>query len=294
MRDEEYHSIQCPADGCDHEDTIRAVAGHVSSTDDHDHSWDRFGYDGAREFVMVEKRRQHDRRDATRRNGAAAPSDSAASNASNTAGGSTASNAASDTASTASDAASATAGESAESSGDDSAPPDATAEPLDLDLDFARDALVLLDFVRRNDVDGADDLDTRQLANLYTLLSDVSRGADDARKEVRDALLDIVQDDSEVISEFGSVRRYTSRRRSLKDDVTVRTELKQAGIDPDEATSLDSKKVRELADERELEESAVFDVEEKSYVKKAGADAERRQSAFDRLDPELRKLLDEK
>ncbi|KZN24739.1 hypothetical protein A4G99_10400 [Haladaptatus sp. R4] len=256
---DEYDPTTCPVEGCEYEDAIRSVAAHVSRSSDDGHSWDALDYDGAREFVMSEKRRQHAE-----------------------SGGATATgNGAEDT-----------GGESAASTPAPTLPPEDPPE-FGLDLDFVRDVLVLFDAVEEYDVDSLDELDTFRLVNLYTLLSDVSSSADDARKEVRDKLLEVVQDDRRVESDFGAVKRTTHKRRNLKDERTVADHLEAAGIDPEEARSFDTKKVKKLVAERGLDESSVFDIEKRTYVRKSGADDERRRKAYNRLDPELRALVDD-
>lgn len=269
MRDEDYDPTTCPAAGCDYEDSIRAVAAHISGTDDDRHAWENLVFDGARDFVMEEKRRQRDGTGESStsplRSSSSAPQSSPS-----------------------------TPQSSPSSSPTPSPNRDLDAdEPVELDLDFARDALLLLDLVRRYDADSLDDLDTSRLVNLYALLSDVYRGANDARKQVRDVLADRLQDDSEVPADFGSVRRYTSRRRNLKDEGVVHSELERAGIDPREAMSFDTKKLKQFAEERGLDESAVFDFEDRTYVKKATKDADSsRNDAFERLDSEIRELVE--
>ncbi|SIQ66602.1 hypothetical protein SAMN05421858_0011 [Haladaptatus litoreus] len=261
MRDEEYDPTTCPAAGCDYEDAIRSVAAHISTTDDDRHSWDNLVFDGARDFVIREKRRQQD----------GATNDQNPPNSPPMEVGSS---------------------PKTESIQTPTQTPDPDEIPQ-LDLGFARDALVLLDLARQYDADSLTELDTFRLVNLYTLLSDVSRGADDARKEVRDALLGVLQDDRRISSDFGSVKRYTTQRRNQKDEEVIRAELNRAGIDPDEARSFDTKKLKELAEERGLDESAVFDREERTYVKKSSADGDGRRRAFEKLDPELRSLIEE-
>ncbi|GAA0249369.1 hypothetical protein ACFFQF_07710 [Haladaptatus pallidirubidus] len=256
MRDEEYDPTTCPAAGCDYENAIRSVAAHISTTDDDRHSWDNLVFEGAKDFVVREKRRQQD--GAT--DGSNSPNISSAKP------------------------------RSPENEPIDTPDPD---EIPQLDLEFARDALVLLDLARRYDVDSLVELDTSRLVNLYTLLSDVGRGADDARKEVRNVLLDVLQDDRQISSDFGSVKRYTTQRRNQRDEHVIRAELERAGIDPDAARSFDTKKLKQLAEERGLDESAVFDREERTYVKKSGADGDGRRRAFEELDPEIRSLGEE-
>ncbi|WP_435159318.1 hypothetical protein [Haladaptatus sp. DFWS20] len=265
MRNEDYDPTTCPAAGCEYEDSIRSVAAHISGTDDDRHAWENLVFESARDFVMREKRRQHD--ETTGSGGSAGRNRSG--DGSNTSGGSTASPATETVASTVSD-----------------------DELPELDLGFARDALVLLDLVRQYDADSLGELDTFRLVNLYTLLSDVGRGADDARKQVRDVLLDVLQDDRRVSSDFGSVRRYTTRRRNQKDEAVIRAELERSGIDPREAMSFDTTKLKQFAEERGLDESAVFDHEDRTYVKKSGADGDGRRRAFEELDPEIRSLVE--
>jgi hypothetical protein len=278
MQDEEYDSTVCPAAGCDYEDAIRTVAAHISGTDDDRHSWDNLAFEGARDFVMREKRRQHDGANET--TGATGTTEASGTFESGTRHPSSR--------------------DSNPSSGSDSVAPSADEPPVpadesvELDLEFARDALLLLDTVRRYDADSLNELDTSRLVNLYTLLSDVNRGANDARKQVRDVLTEVVPDDREVSSDFGSIRRYTSRRRNLKDETVVRAELERAGIDPREAMSFDNKKIRRFVEERSLDESAVFDREERTYVQKASEDDGGRRRVFDDLDPEIRALIDDR
>lgn len=260
MRDEDYDPTTCPAAGCEYENSVRSVAAHVSGTDDDRHSWENLVFESARDFVMREKRRQQGVADAT--------------------------NPATDgPRSLPTDSVSSSDGEPIASDSDD---------PTELDLGFTRDVLLLLDLFHRYDADSLAELDTPRLVNLYTLLSDASRGADDTRKQVRDVLRDELQDDRTVPSDFGSVRRYTARRRNQKDEDTIRAELERAGIDPREAMSFDTAKLKRFAEERGLEESAVFDVEERTYVQKADEDGDGRMRAFEALDPELRSLVEDR
>lgn len=255
----DYDPVECPVADCEYRDGIRSVAGHVSGADDPDHSWSRLGFDGAREFVMAEKRRQRD----------------------------------GDGAGGVDDADDIDAGPSPrdESAGDDGG--DAgDEEPFE--LGFEREALLAVDLVDEYDAESLDDLDPFQLANLYSLLADLRSSADDARAAVRDALLSKVRDDREVPSDFGSVRRETHERRRLKDEEEVAAAVETADVDPEEVRSFDASKLREAVEESDLDESAVFDVEERTQIRKGSVDDERRRERFERLPDEVRSFAEDR
>jgi hypothetical protein len=54
--------------------------------------------------------------------------------------------------------------------------------------------------------------------NIYTLLSDVQRNANDLRQDVQSVLLDRLHHDQLVAGQYGSVQRTSRRNRSLKDE----------------------------------------------------------------------------
>ena len=175
---------------------------------------------------------------------------------------------------------------------------DNRAEP---EVPVYADMLLLIDALEREDPTSLNEIETPALVNLYTLLSDVQRNTNDLRKDVSDVLLDRVQHDRPVHGQYGSVRRTTRRQRSLKDDETVLNALDSAGIDPEQVLAVDRGKVDEALDVVELPESAVYDVEESEYVRKAEVDEERKETRLqglkDRLavsdDPEAEVLRQE-
>ncbi|WP_336339517.1 hypothetical protein [Haloarcula brevis] len=137
------------------------------------------------------------------------------------------------------------------------------------DLDVYADALLLIDALERHDIASLDAVDTPALVNIYTLLSDVQRNADDLRKDVRSVLLDRLHHDQPVSGQFGSVQRTTRRNRSLKDDELVLNAFESAGIERERLTTVDSSKVDDALDVTDLSESDVYDIESSEYVRKA-------------------------
>jgi hypothetical protein len=169
------------------------------------------------------------------------------------------------------------------------------------DVSVYSDALLLIDALEREDPTALDALDTPELVNLYTLLSDVQRNANGLRKDVTDVLLDRVQHDRPAHGQYGSVQRTTRRQRSLRDDETVLEAFADTGIDREQVLGVDRGKVDEALDVVSVPESAVYDVEESEYVRKADVDEERKETRLqglkDRLavsdDPEAEVLRQE-
>jgi len=139
-------------------------------------------------------------------------------------------------------------------------------------LDVYSDALLLIDALERHDVSDLPKLETNALVNLYTLCSDVQRNANEFRTDIADVLLDRLHHDQSVHGQYGSVRRTARRNRSLKDEEEVLAVLEEAGINRDRVTSVDSTKVDEALEVTELSESAVYDIDESEYVRKAEVD----------------------
>ena len=153
-------------------------------------------------------------------------------------------------------------------------------ERTEPDLDVYADALLLVDALERHDVTTLEDMETDALVNLYTLLSDVQRNANDLRQNVADVLLNRLHHDRPVAGPFGSVQRTTRRNRSLKDEDEVLATLEEAGLDPDRVMGVDRSKVDDALEVTELSESDVYDVEQSEYVRKAEVDEERKKPGY--------------
>ncbi len=72
---------------------------------------------------------------------------------------------------------------------------DTSEERQEPDLDLYADTLLVIDALERHDVATLEDVETPGLVNLYTLLSDVQRNANDLRQDVRSVLLDRLHHD---------------------------------------------------------------------------------------------------
>ena len=149
------------------------------------------------------------------------------------------------------------------------------------------DALLLVDALERHDPTALTDMETPELVNLYTLLSDVQRNANDLRKDVSEALLDRLHHDQPAHGQYGSVQRTTRRNRSLKDDDEVLRVLEAAGIDRERVLSVDRSKVDDALDVTDLSESDVYDIEESEYVRKAEVDEEVKETRLQGLKDRL-------
>ena len=154
-------------------------------------------------------------------------------------------------------------------------------------LDVYSDALLLIDALERHDVTDLSELETNALVNLYTLLSDVQRDANEFRQEVAAVLLARLHHDRPVSGQYGSVQRTSRRNRSLKDDEEVLEHLENAGIDRERVLSVDRSKVDEALEVTSLSESDVYDVEESEYVRKAEVDEDVKESRLQGLKDRL-------
>ena len=155
------------------------------------------------------------------------------------------------------------------------------------DVAVYSDALLLIDALERHDVTTLEDTETPALVNLYTLLSDVQRNANDLRKDIRGVLLDRLHHDQPVSGQFGSVQRTSRRNRSLKDDEIVLNAFEAAGIDRERLTTVDSSKVDDALDVTELSESDVYEIEESEYVRKADVDEDEKETRLQGLKDRL-------
>ena len=160
-------------------------------------------------------------------------------------------------------------------------------ERVEPDLDVYADALLLVDALERYDVTTPAEIETDALVNLYTLLSDVQRNANDLRHDVADVLLNRLHHDRPVSGPFGSVQRTTRQNRSLKDDEEVLKTLEEAGIDRDRVLGVDRNKVDDALEVTEVSESDVYEIETSEYVRKAEVDEERKETRLQGLKDQL-------
>ena len=176
---------------------------------------------------------------------------------------------------------------------DADAPADDAGKREEPDVDVYADALLLVDALERHDVTALESVETPALVNIYTLLSDVQRNANDLRQEVRSVLLDRIHHDQPVSGQFGSVQRTSRRNRSLKDDEEVLDLLEDAGIDRERVTTVDASKVDDALEVTELSESEVYEIEESEYVRKAEVDDEEKETRLQGLKDRLAETGDE-
>ena len=160
-------------------------------------------------------------------------------------------------------------------------------ERTEPDLEIYSDALLLIDALERHDPSVLEDVETPVLVNLYTLLSDIQRDANDLRKDVSDVILDRLHHDQPVHGQFGSVQRTTRRRRNLKDDNEVLATLEDAGIPREEVLGVDRDKVDDALEVLELQDSDVYDIDQTEYVRKAEVDEEVKESRLQGLKEQL-------
>ena len=168
------------------------------------------------------------------------------------------------------------------------APADATdqeqdQERIEPDLELYSDMLLLIDALEHHDPQSLEEIETPALINLYTLCSDVQRNASDLRQNVSNVLLKRIHHDQPVHGQYGSVQRTSRRNRSLKDDEEVLSVLEDTGIAPERVIGVDRDKVDEALEVLELAESAVYDIDEREYVRKAEVDEERKETRLQGL-----------
>ena len=161
------------------------------------------------------------------------------------------------------------------------------AERAEPDVAVYRDALLLIDALERHDVTALEEVETAGLVNIYTLLSDVQRNADDLRTTVAEVLLDRLHHDQPVSGQFGSVQRTSRRRRSLKDEEAVLEVLEEAGIDRAQVTSVDASKVDDALEVTDVSEQAVYEIDESEYVRKAEVDEAEKETRLQGLKTQL-------
>lgn len=163
----------------------------------------------------------------------------------------------------------------------------ADADRTEPDLAVYADALLLVDALERHDVEYLESMETDALVNIYTLLSDVQRNANELRKGVRSILLNRLHHDQPVTGQYGSVQRTSRRNRTLKDEDEVLDILEEAGIDRERVTTVDSSKVDEALEVVEVVESEVYEIEESEYVRKAEVHQEQKETRLQGLKDQL-------
>ena len=161
------------------------------------------------------------------------------------------------------------------------------ADRTEPDLAVYADALLLVDALERHDVEYLEGMETDALVNIYTLLSDVQRNANELRKDVRSVLLNRLHHDQPVAGQYGSVQRTSRRNRTLKDEDEVLSILEDAGIDRERVTTVDSSKVDEALEVVEVAESDVCEIEESEYVRKAEVHEEQKETRLQGLKDQL-------
>jgi len=154
------------------------------------------------------------------------------------------------------------------------------------------DALLLIDALERHPVDRPDELETAALVDLYTLLSDVQRNANDLRQELADTLLDRLHHDQPVAGHFGSVQRTARRRRELKDEEEVLARLEAAGIDRERVMGVDHDKLDDALEVTDLSDADVYDVDTTEYVRKAEVDEDVKETRLQGLKDRLAETED--
>ncbi|GGJ03944.1 hypothetical protein GCM10008995_12230 [Halobellus salinus] len=161
------------------------------------------------------------------------------------------------------------------------------AERGEPNISVYSDALLLIDELEQNDPSDLEELETPTLVNLYTLLSDVQRNADNLRQDVRSVLLDRLHHDQPISGQYGSVQRTSRSNRSLKNENEVLELLTEAGIERERVTSVDASKVDDALEVVELSESDVYNIEESEYVRKAEVDEESKETRLQGLKDRL-------
>lgn len=146
-------------------------------------------------------------------------------------------------------------------------------ETTSLEAEIASLEALLSDY-RQSSLDAAD---VETLADLYGLLSEAKSMLDGRRKEVRDVLTERTAPGSEYRGRRASVYHQHSTSRQLRDEESVVTALKGAGVERDEVTTetIDEEKVEKAVEERGIPEDAVFEERTRTYIQKRDVDLDR-------------------
>ena len=140
------------------------------------------------------------------------------------------------------------------------------------------DLLLLADLLERLDVEEPRTLSTEELADLYVLLSEVQRGADEFRRAASDELLGRVGPEGRLHGRFGTVNRTVRERRHPKPDEAVFDVLDEAGVPREWVTGVDPEKLDVVLAVTDVEEADVYDVTEQVYMQKTGVETDEKRS----------------
>ena len=95
------------------------------------------------------------------------------------------------------------------------------------------------------------------------------------REEIRDELLEQVDDERRIGGRYASVDRSSRTCCSVKSEEVVFETLDHEGIDRDLVVfSIDTSILRERVDKNKIDEDAIFEVEQRPYVRLSGVKLE--------------------
>lgn len=149
------------------------------------------------------------------------------------------------------------------------------------------DAVLLADLLERHDLSAPGSLPTSALVDAYVLLSDTGRGASRLRRSVGESLLEYIGPDASLHGGFGTVRRTTRRQRRLRDEETVLAALDEAEIPHEWVLGVDREKLDVVLAVTNLEEEAVYEASEQTYVQKTAVDEGEKQRRLQGLHDRL-------
>lgn len=117
------------------------------------------------------------------------------------------------------------------------------------------------------------ELDEDELVDLYGLLAEAKSVVEGRRKEVREEVIDRLSPGASGVGQYAEIQHASYTRRQMKDEDTV---LDVVGNNPDveyeDVSEVSSTKLRELVEEGVIDESDVFDYQERSQVKRVNVD----------------------